>query len=82
MMGYNNFLNGALFGTGMSVGGLFVPLMLWSLAWKGWALWRASKNDSKVWFVVLLVLNTVGILEILYLFVFGKENSSPKKTKK
>ena len=49
-------------------------LLVWSIVWKGMALWRAAKNDSKPWFVVLLVVNTVGILDILYLYVFGKES--------
>lgn len=48
------------------------PLIVWSIFWKGWALWTAAKKDSKPWFIVLLVLNTVGILEILYIFVFSK----------
>ena len=56
---------------------ILVPFVLWSITWKGLALWRASKNDSKPWFVALLVINTAGILEILYLFFFGKEQ--PKK---
>jgi hypothetical protein len=50
-----------------------IPLMIWSIFWKGWALWRAAKNDSKPWFVALLIVNTLGILEILYIFVFGKK---------
>jgi hypothetical protein len=52
----------------------FVILMAvaWSLVWKGFALWRAARNDGKPWFVVLLLVNTLGILEILYLFVFGR----------
>jgi hypothetical protein len=51
----------------------FLPvLMVWSLIWKGLALWRAAHNDSKPWFIALLLINTVGILEILYLFVFSK----------
>jgi len=40
--------------------------------WKGWALWKAAKNDSKGWFVALLLINTMGILDILYIYVFGK----------
>ncbi len=51
----------------------FLPLLIWIIIWKGLALWRAAKNDSKKWFAALLVLNTVGILEILYIFVFGKK---------
>jgi hypothetical protein len=50
---------------------LFV-LFLWSLLWKGIALWRASKNGQRNWFVVMLVVNSIGILEIAYLFFFAK----------
>ena len=57
------------------LGAFLIPFALWSLAWKGWALWRAAKNDSKGWFIALLVVNTLGILEILYIFVFGKKAS-------
>lgn len=47
-------------------------LVLWTLPWKGAALWRAAKNNSMPWFIVLFIVNTIGILEILYLFVFSK----------
>ena len=48
-------------------------LLVWSIAWKGLALWRASKNDQKNWFIAILVINTIGILEIVYLFGFAKK---------
>jgi len=51
------------------------PLIIWSLIWKGWALWKAARAGSKPWFVVLLIANTVGILDILYIFVFGKKKA-------
>jgi hypothetical protein len=51
----------------------FVILTLWSLVWKGIALWKAARLGSKVWYVVLLIVSTVGILEILYIFVFGRK---------
>jgi len=51
---------------------LFPLLMVWSLVWKGWALWKSARNGSKGWFVALLIINTLGILEILYIFVIGK----------
>jgi hypothetical protein len=70
-----------LFGAWMGI--FLVPLMFWGLAWKGWALWKASKNDSKVWFIVLLLVNTIGILDILYIFVFSKKiGTAHKKAKK
>lgn len=43
-------------------------LAIWTLFWKGLALWHSSRKDHRVWFVVMLVVNTVGILEIIYLF--------------
>ena len=50
----------------------FLLMTVWSLAWKGVALWKASRNNQKKWFIVLLILNTFGILEIIYIFYFSK----------
>ncbi|MCF7906784.1 DUF5652 family protein [Patescibacteria group bacterium] len=47
-------------------------LGLWILPWKGIALWRAARRSEKWWFVVLLVLNTLAVLEIIYIFVFSR----------
>lgn len=47
-------------------------MILWTLPWKGVALWKSAKNKHTVWFIVLLVCNTLAILEILYIFVFSK----------
>jgi hypothetical protein len=48
-------------------------ILVWSLIWKGYALWRASKNDQKYWFIVILIFNTIGFLEIIYLLFFQKK---------
>ena len=50
---------------------LFI-IFLWSLLWKGLALWKAARNGSKAWYIALLIINTIGILEILYIYVFSK----------
>lgn len=55
-------------------------IVLWTLPWKGVALWKASKNGSKIWFVVLLAFNTLAVLEILYIFVFGKKKIQNNQT--
>lgn len=55
---------------------LFIFLMIWSIPWKGWALWRAAKNDNLTWFIIFMIVNTVGILEIIYIFFISKK---PKK---
>jgi hypothetical protein len=46
---------------------ILVPLIIWSMVWKGLALWTAGTRKEKVWFIVLFLVNTVGILEIIYL---------------
>lgn len=53
-------------------------LIAWSLVWKGIALWRSARNNQKGWFVALLIINTLGILEIFYIFVFSKERKKVK----
>jgi hypothetical protein len=53
---------------------LLIVLSIWSLIWKGVALWKSSKYDQRNWFIALLVINTFGILELLYLFRFAKKS--------
>jgi len=48
-------------------------LIFWTLPWKAVALWKSARNGHKVWFVALLIVNTMAILEILYIFVFSKK---------
>ena len=51
---------------------IILPIVIiWTLIWKGIALWKASRNRHLAWFVILLILNTLGILEIIYIFVFS-----------
>lgn len=63
------------YGMGMNGGGIlaFIAIILWSIFWKIAALWIASKNDQKKWFIALAVVNTIGILEIIYIFQIAKK---------
>jgi len=53
----------------------FTFLTVWSLVWKGFALWKSARNNQNVWYVVMLIVNTVGILEIIYIFFFSKKKA-------
>jgi len=53
-------------------------LIAWSIIWKGIALWYAARNKQLVWYIVLLIVNTVGILEIVYLVFFKKDKNNAK----
>jgi hypothetical protein len=52
---------------------LLAVLAIWSLIWKGIALWKATKAGRKDWYIVMLIANTVGILEIVYLYFFSNK---------
>lgn len=52
--------------------------ILWTLPWKGYALWKASKNNQRNWFIALFLINTLAILEILYLAFFQKKKGVDK----
>jgi len=45
----------------------------WTLPWKGVALWKSARNKHLVWFIVMLIVNTLAILEIIYVFGFSKK---------
>ncbi|MEM4248319.1 MAG: DUF5652 family protein [Candidatus Nanoarchaeia archaeon] len=53
---------------------LFILVVIWNLVWKGLALWRAARNEQMIWFILMLILNTVGILEIIYILFFQKKH--------
>lgn len=53
-------------------------LFVWIFVWKGLALWKAARKGAKWWFLALLVINTVGILEILYIYVFSQKKPTLK----
>ena len=66
---------------------IIIAIAIWSLVLKGFALWYAARGSQKWWFVALLIVNTLGILEIIYLIWFrpkdgptAHEESTPLHT--
>jgi len=56
-------------------------LIIWSVFWKGLALWESAKRREKWWFIIILIVNTTGILEIIYLIAKKTPKSKIKKRK-
>lgn len=69
MYNYNNFLTPTFMG---SIAPLLLILVILDVTLKGVALWYAARAGQKYWFVALLILNTVGILPLVYIFLFRK----------
>ena len=49
-----------------------IVILIAILLIKGSALFRAARKNDRGWFWVMLILNTAGILPLLYLTVFSK----------
>ena len=87
MNDYFNHSYSAFPAFGFGLGGLVLLLVIWELVWKGLALWRAARNGHNGWFVALLIINTLGRLPILYLYVFSprsveKLSETPEEAEK
>lgn len=60
--------------------GFLIPLLsilfVWELVWKLIALWKAGRNNQLAWFIVIALVNTVGILPIIYLIIQKKKSDT------
>ncbi len=52
---------------------LLLALTVWDLIWKGFGLWFSARNHQKFWFIAILILNTAGLLPIVYLIWFRRD---------
>jgi hypothetical protein len=57
---------------------VIVLILLWTLPWKVVALWRSARRAQSGWFLAMIILNTLGILEIIYLAFFSQEQATPQ----
>ncbi len=62
------------FGTAFNI--FTIAVILWSLFWKAWSLWLAARRGQKVWFGILLIVNTLGLLEIIYIFAIARRKDT------
>ena len=52
-----------------------IPLIVWSIPWKALALWKAARNRQLGWFLFLFIINSAGVLEILYIYYYQRDKS-------
>jgi methionyl-tRNA synthetase len=64
---------------------IIIVIVIWSIIWKLIALWKSARKGHIAWFIILAIVNTVGILEILYVYIFSEmdfKKKTPEKRKK
>lgn len=67
---FNNLIN---INGNMNYWNWILPLVIIDIILKGITLWRAARHSQKGWFVALLIVNSIGILPIIYLLFFEKK---------
>ncbi|MFT4858697.1 MAG: hypothetical protein ACI9UV_002015 [Algoriphagus sp.] len=50
-----------------------ILLAIWEIVWKLIALWKAGRNNHLAWFICLALINTAGILPIVYILMHKKK---------
>ena len=62
--------------------GLLIVLALVDVALKGWGMWRAARMEKNVWFIALLIVNSLGILPVIFLLLTNEEYNQKMGLKK
>ena len=72
------FASAGILGLGVLGILLFGVLIFAVIALKGYSLWHAARRGETAWFVALLLVNTLGILELIYIiFILKKFHKAP-----
>lgn len=77
----NEFLTQLAAESGLPVE-LFLVVLIWSVIWKAIAFWKSARLNQPVWFIAFFLIHTIGILEILYVFLFSKMRLDEKPARK
>lgn len=54
---------------------VLIILIIWEATWKLIALWKAGRNNHLAWFICIAIINTVGILPIVYILMYGNKRA-------
>jgi methionyl-tRNA synthetase len=64
---------GDIMGMGILFSVIFVIVFVIAYALKAYALWHSARRGEMWWFVALFIINSMGILELVYIiFVLNK----------
>ena len=52
---------------------LIIILIIWEAIWKLIAMWKAGRNNHLAWYICIALINTAGILPIVYILTHKKK---------
>lgn len=53
-----------------------IVLIVWDGIWKLLAMWKAGRNNHLSWFICIAVINSMGILPIIYILMYSKKSET------
>jgi len=59
---------------------VIIILAIWDAVWKLIAMWKAGRNNHLAWFICIALINTLGILPIIYILMHRKNNGMQSET--
>ena len=58
---------------------VFIPIIIilaiWDGVWRIIGMWKSARNKQLAWFICIVIINTIGILPIIYLVWFQKDRN-------
>lgn len=66
------------FGNLASFFAIITILAIFGVILKGLSLWRAGRRGQKWWFISILIVNSLGILPLIYLFIHRNKTEKSK----
>lgn len=57
---------------------LILPLVIIDTVLKTVSLWKAAKNNQLYWFIALALVNSAGLLPLLYILLFQKKKKDKR----
>jgi hypothetical protein len=57
---------------------VIIVIAIWDSVWKLIAMWKAGRNNHLAWFICIFIINTLGILPIIYILLHRDKPEDPK----
>jgi hypothetical protein len=55
---------------------LIIIVAIWDTIWKLIAMWKAARNKHLAWFICIFIINTIGILPIIYILMYKEKSNT------
>ncbi len=56
-------------------------LIVWEAVLKAIALWKSAQRKQLGWFLAIFIINSAGVLPLIYLVFFSRKNEQHKSKK-